>query len=180
MATVTLSILRICEASYTKNSLVDERLVTASELVRLESKLSKTHRSSLVRHSGTPPSPLEEGVTSPRSFPSRHSFRDQGRRAPTLPVSPLSSPAVAVDPAREGLLIDQSGAVERMAEAAMVTDGYRHPNSQAGMPALPPYTPGESSRFMDGHGGESNEMRLSEYVKGETRAQNMKDSGRGL
>jgi hypothetical protein len=177
MATVTLSILRICEAFYTKNSLVDERMVTASELVRLESKISRTHRSSLVRQSGTPSSPLEEGITSPRSFSSRHSFRDQGRR-PTLPVSPLSSPTITVDPAREGLLIDQNGA-DHIAEAAMIADGYRNPN-QAGMPALPPYTPGESSRFMAGHGGESNELRLSEYVKGETRAQNMKDSGSGL
>ncbi|KAI0129502.1 hypothetical protein BJ170DRAFT_681001 [Xylariales sp. AK1849] len=189
MATVTLSILRICEGLYTKNSVVDERLTTASELVRLESKLSKTHRPSLIRHSGSPTSPLQEGITSPRSprsFSSRHSFRDQApaqRRTNTLPVSPLqSSPTITIDPAREGLLIeqrnfsDQHGADE-VAEAAMVTDGYRGPTSQGRMPVLPPYTPGENSRFMAGHGNESNEMRLSEYVKGETRAQNMKDSG---
>src|ERR1700712_4957685 len=108
MGTVTLSILRICEAFYTKNSLVGEKLVTASELVRLESKCSKSHRSSIVRQSGTPSSPVEEGITSPRSFSSRHSFRAHGRR-PTLPVSPLSSPTITVDPAREGLLLDQNG-----------------------------------------------------------------------
>ncbi|KAK3945600.1 hypothetical protein QBC46DRAFT_94979 [Diplogelasinospora grovesii] len=61
---------------------------------------------------------------------------------------------------------------EQQAEAALVSDGIR-PSE----PMLPPYEPGSSS--MPGHGAnESNEMRLSEYVKGETRAQHMKDSGR--
>ncbi|KAI1387832.1 uncharacterized protein F4822DRAFT_293660 [Hypoxylon trugodes] len=66
------------------------------------------------------------------------------------------------------------------AEAAMITDGYRH-QPQPGMSSLPPYSPGQSrGQFMDGHGNESNEMRLSEYVKGETRAQNIKDTGFGI
>ncbi|KXX73365.1 COPII coat assembly protein sec16 [Madurella mycetomatis] len=60
---------------------------------------------------------------------------------------------------------------ERMVDAALVSDGMR-PEA----PLLPPYQPG--SARMAGHDGESNEMRLSEYVKGETRAQDMKDSGR--
>lgn len=88
------------------------------------------------------------------------------------------------DPAREGLLIQQhhtGDSIESAAEAAMITDGYRNPRHQSlahsSMPAPPPYVPGESSRFMTGHGDESNEMRLSDYVKGQTRAQNMKDSG---
>jgi hypothetical protein len=94
--------------------------------------------------------------------------------------------------------------VEMEADEAMITDGYRGSGSHAhhahsnttgssrlsdpdhhGSLAVPPpytpgaspYTPGESSRFMNGHSGESNDMRLSEYVKGQTRAQDTKDSG---
>lgn len=52
---------------------------------------------------------------------------------------------------------------------ALVSDGMRS------MPHLPPYTPGSSR--MSGHADEGNEIRLSEYVKGRTRAQDMKDSG---
>jgi hypothetical protein len=58
------------------------------------------------------------------------------------------------------------------ADAALVSDGMR-PSE----PMLPPYHPG--NRRMSGHGEEEdNEMRLSGYVKGQTRAQEMKDSGR--
>lgn len=53
--------------------------------------------------------------------------------------------------------------------AALVSDGMQ-PTS-----TLPPYTP--SSSRMRGHGDENNDTRLSEYVKGQTRAQDMKDSG---
>ncbi|KAL2021282.1 hypothetical protein VTK56DRAFT_7361 [Thermocarpiscus australiensis] len=60
---------------------------------------------------------------------------------------------------------------EEEADAALVSNGMRPEE-----PTLPPYQPGSSR--MAGHAGESNEMRLSEYVKGETRAQEMKDSGR--
>ncbi|KAI1800289.1 hypothetical protein F4811DRAFT_44147 [Daldinia bambusicola] len=64
-----------------------------------------------------------------------------------------------------------------LAAEAMVTDGYRY-RVQPGIPSLPAYSPSSSrGQFMDGHGDESNDMRLSDYVKGETRAQNMKDSG---
>jgi hypothetical protein len=108
-----------------------------------------------------------------------------------MPVSPLtiSTATTPIDPAREGLLIDQhdtGDSIESAAEAAMITDGYRSPAHQqhlqrAGahmsLTAPPPYVPGESSRFMTGHGDESNEMRLSDYVKGQTRAQNIKDAG---
>ncbi|KAM7197389.1 hypothetical protein V8F33_005610 [Rhypophila sp. PSN 637] len=56
------------------------------------------------------------------------------------------------------------------AEHALVSDGMR-PSE----PMLPPYEPGENR--MPGHGAEDNETRLSEYVKGQTRAQDMKDRG---
>jgi hypothetical protein len=60
---------------------------------------------------------------------------------------------------------------EQSADSALVSDGMR-PSE----PTLPPYHPG--NRRMSGHAGEDNEMRLSGYVKGQTRAQEMKDSGR--
>lgn len=78
----------------------------------------------------------------------------------------------------------------------MITDGYRGPMPEQQnhhhhqhsalahasiSSAPPPYVPGESSRFMTGHtADDDNEMRLSDYVKGQTRAQNMKDGGAGL
>lgn len=103
----------------------------------------------------------------------------------TFPVSPITPPARSpiappVDRNRpaEGVAAYQD-TMEHAAEAAMVTDGYRH-SSVSGFTSLPPYTPGPSRQFMDGHGNESNEMRLSEYVKGQTRAQTMKDAGGGF
>ncbi|PSR76833.1 hypothetical protein BD289DRAFT_168201 [Coniella lustricola] len=63
---------------------------------------------------------------------------------------------------------------EMDANMAMVSDGSRYGGQT--LTQLPPYSPG-THRTMDGHGDESNELRLSEYVKGETRAQNMKDGG---
>ncbi|KAH6617875.1 hypothetical protein B0J18DRAFT_468216 [Chaetomium sp. MPI-SDFR-AT-0129] len=58
---------------------------------------------------------------------------------------------------------------DQSADAALVSDGM-----QPGDHTLPPYHPG--NRRMSGHGGD-NDTRLSGYVKGQTRAQNMKDSG---
>lgn len=194
MATVALGVLRIADVVFQKK--LDERLATASELVRLESKVSRT-RSSFIRQSSAPSSPRQEALTSPRSpraFSSRVSLRDaaaqgQQSRRTTMPVSPLTITPVStpIDPAREGLLIEQhhsgeESAAEAEAEAAMVSDGYRNHNhrtlAHTSMSAPPPYVPGESSRFMMGHTAEEdNEMRLSDYVKGQTRAQNMKDAG---
>ncbi|RYO90356.1 hypothetical protein DL766_001181 [Monosporascus sp. MC13-8B] len=88
-------------------------------------------------------------------------------------MSPVDQNRAAED------LIAYQDTIDPAAEA-MVTDGYRHPSQQR-FPSLPPYSPGPSqSRFMEGHGNEGNEMRLSEYVKGQTRAQNMKDAEGGL
>ncbi len=61
---------------------------------------------------------------------------------------------------------------EQTADSALVSDGMR-PSE----PMLPPYEPGRGPT-MAGHAGEDNDMRLSEYVKGGTRAQDIKDSGR--
>lgn len=60
---------------------------------------------------------------------------------------------------------------EQTAESALVSDGMRPE------PMLPPYEPPRGQHML-GHGEESNDMRLSEYVKGGTRAQDMKDEGR--
>lgn len=63
---------------------------------------------------------------------------------------------------------------EEAAAAALITDGSRA-DPDAARSGLPPrYTPG-TLYPMSGHADETNEMRLSDYVKGETRAQNMKD-----
>jgi len=86
----------------------------------------------------------------------RHPSRDQG---PHHHLSPFP---------RMPMLSEEA----QTADAALVSDGMR-PSE----PMLPPYHPG--NRRMSGHGGEDdNEMRLSGYVKGQTRAQDMKDSGR--
>lgn len=206
MITVTLSILRICEGLYTRNEVVDERLATATGLYRFKSNRSnKVRGMSTPSQSRSPTSPLHESVTTSPTFSSagpsfpgleRRQTLQQMAPQPQQPqqhsmptMMPTATTTVAVDPAREGLLMDddQSEDHDAEAEAAMVTDGYRpqgaHPYSnpqvQRGMamPALPPYTPGEASRFMAGHGDESNEMRLSDYVKGQTRAQREKDHG---
>ncbi|KAI0888140.1 uncharacterized protein GGS22DRAFT_185519 [Annulohypoxylon maeteangense] len=123
-------------------------------------------------------------------------FREQAQSQP-LPVSPVSattSPICQVSPisptthlrrsfmtTTPGMLDTSMGGlmIDHSAEA-MVTDGYRS-RLQPGMQPQPRYSPGQSrGQFMDGHGDESNEMRLSEYVKGESRAQHMKDSGMGM
>ncbi|KAI8958124.1 hypothetical protein F5Y11DRAFT_53656 [Daldinia sp. FL1419] len=128
-----------------------------------------------------------------------HTFRERRRTHP-LPVSPVSiasriSQVSPISPVahQQGVFHMASQDVpdtstgsstmsypSDLAAEAMVTDGYRD-RTQPDMPALPAYYPSHSrGQFMDGHGDESNEMRLSEYVKGETRAQNMKDSGLGM
>ncbi|KAI6371095.1 hypothetical protein MCOR25_004029 [Pyricularia grisea] len=68
---------------------------------------------------------------------------------------------------------------DEAAAAALITDGSSGgrvdlESGYGSSSGLPPYTPGRLNP-MNGHGNENNEMRLSGYVKGETRAQNMKD-----
>ncbi|KAI2772741.1 hypothetical protein F4815DRAFT_416140 [Daldinia loculata] len=123
-------------------------------------------------------------------------FNEQRRTLP-LPVSPVSvasrisqvspiSPVIrqhgifhmaSQDVPDTSMGSSMMGHSSDLAAEAMVTDGYRY-RVQPEIPSLPAYSPSQSrGQFMDGHGDESNEIRLSEYVKGETRAQNMKDSG---
>ncbi|KAI0376480.1 hypothetical protein F5Y04DRAFT_266359 [Hypomontagnella monticulosa] len=153
----------------------------------------------LTPRSRTNPSIQTQGFGSSEDVRRQRAFRQQAQSQP-LPVSPVSAASpvsqvspvspiarqhgsfvspVVLDTSMEGLMINHSPEPDPAAEAA-ITDGYRH-HLHPGMSSLPPYTPGQSrGQFMDGHGDESNEMRLSEYVKGETRAQNMKDSGMGM
>ncbi|KAI1086712.1 hypothetical protein F5B19DRAFT_120096 [Rostrohypoxylon terebratum] len=148
----------------------------------------------------TPPSransPLQTLVSRPSDDIRRgQTFREQAQSQP-LPVSPVSattSPISQVSPISPtthhrrsfltantpGMLDTSMGGlmIDHSAEAT-ITDGYRSRNYLNTMESPPRYMPGQSrGQFMDGHGDESNEMRLSDYVKGETRAQHMKDSG---
>lgn len=95
------------------------------------------------------------------------------------PISPLSpGPAATTLPVEAGFILSST---EMHANLAMITDGSRYSPQQvdgSGQNSqLPPYSPPGNHRRMNGHGDESNDIRLSEYVKGATRAQDMKDEG---
>ncbi|ROW03217.1 hypothetical protein VSDG_01214 [Cytospora chrysosperma] len=134
------------------------------------------------------------------------SYQSHPRRPPHFavsPVSPLSSvsPVSPLSPTEEAsaatttTLPVEAGFIlsstEMHANLAMITDGSRYSpqqinnnnnnnnnnsNNNNGHNQLPPYSPGNHRR-MNGHADESNDIRLSEYVKGATRAQDMKDGG---
>jgi hypothetical protein len=124
------------------------------------------------------------------------SYQSHPRRPPHFPVSPVSplssvspvsplsptdvSAATTTLPVEAGFILSST---EMHANLAMITDGSRYSpqqinnnNNNNSQNQLPPYSPGNHRR-MNGHGDESNEIRLSEYVKGATRAQEMKDGG---
>jgi hypothetical protein len=118
------------------------------------------------------------------SSSSSSSYRARGQQQSTEPVSPLSpdspvaSSTVAPLPHDRGFILS---ATDVSANLAMVADGSRgytpHQHQHQAAVELPPYSPGNNMRGgMHGHGGESNDIRLSEYVKGATAAQDMKDS----
>ena len=104
-----------------------------------------------------------------------------------IPASPLSPTASTTLPLEAGFILSST---EIHANLAMITDGSRYGGPQQVVDGgacgggggggqhnqLPPYSPGNHGR-MSGHGDESNDIRLSEYVKGATRAQDMKDEG---
>lgn len=153
---------------------------------------SNTHHSPVSRtiHHTTPSSssrPARPGLRyadpmpGPSSSSASSSYR--ARQQPAEPVSPLSpdSPisSTAPLPHDRGFILS---ATDVSANLAMVADGSRYtPQHQHQQHTdhnqLPPYSPGNNMRAtMRGHGGESNDIRLSEYVKGATAAQDMKDS----
>ncbi|KAJ4393484.1 hypothetical protein N0V93_002696 [Gnomoniopsis smithogilvyi] len=103
----------------------------------------------------------------PESSAHRHTY---------ISVSPR--PAVATSSASVGQSsLMASDMTDFQANLAMVSDGSRYSGgNQVDSSQLPPYSPG-NLRTMSGHRNENNDIRLSEYVKGETRAQDMKDGG---
>lgn len=123
------------------------------------------------------------------SSSSSSSYRGRGQQqqphhnepvSPLSPDSPVPSSSIAPLPHDRGFILS---ATDVSANLAMVADGSRgytpgqsHAHQAAGAVELPPYSPGNNMRAMHGHGGESNDIRLSEYVKGATAAQDMKDS----
>lgn len=139
-----------------------------------------------------------DSIPGPSSSSNSSSYRGRGQQQhqhPNEPVSPLSpdSPipsgsSIAPLPHDRGFILSPT---DVSANLAMVADGSRgytpgggsHQHQPGGVAVgvaveLPPYSPGNNMRatMMHGHGGESNDIRLSEYVKGATAAQDMKDS----
>ncbi|AEO59013.1 hypothetical protein MYCTH_2134741 [Thermothelomyces thermophilus ATCC 42464] len=241
MFTITATMLHVLQSEYTKNTKVGELLESLERADGVRLKLVDSSSPPEESHClDPPPPPPSEGIIT-RTTSLRSNFTTSTTSAtpshtgasgvppiprrpigqpPALPRRPvpstsLFSPSRAANNPGAGLAPPPLGDDEN-AEAALVTDGMRHPpraqhhhqrslsrdpSSQPaafprmpmlseedqsadaalvsdGMrpsdPALPPYQPG--NRRMSGHSGD-NEMRLSGYVKGQTRAQNMKDSG---
>lgn len=219
LVSIILSICRICDTYYTRNSEIQHLLDEREELLKLELKMqeqefqsqnttpSPTLDNARPNNSNMPmPSPQamheEEAATDPLAVgyvdnqhsrtiagPSSGNFcvpsssRFEGASLAAIPEASYQSfrepegsastdPTASLPPESAFLL----SSTEMHANLAMVTDGSRYTPGQAvDHSQLPPYSPG-NQRTMAGHGHESNDIRLSEYVKGETRAQDMKDS----
>lgn len=217
MISIVLSVLRICELNYTRNSEIQHLLDEREEILKLELKIQEQEHQS---HNSSPvpilahmrPNPLaslpddnhdEEAAISsptagyandplPRSIagPSSTSMavpsssRLAGAGLAAIPESssyhsthPSASSSSSIPtssiPIESAFLLSST---EMHANLAMITDGSRYSPGQAvDHNQLPPYSPG-NQRTMAGHGLEDNDIRLSEYVKGETRAQDMKDT----
>lgn len=200
-----LSLLRICDLNYTRNSEIQHLLDEREEILKLELKMQEQELQSQPR-SPSPVSPLS--VMDPIANTDDEAFNLSSMTRPAAPRSvsaitvglsmdpPTSSSdrfmAGGLAPILEGASSSAAvptssmlaqpetaeGLTEMHANMAMIADGSRY---TPGGPLvenhqLPPYSPG-NQRTMSGHGDESNEIRLSEYVKGETRAQDMKDGG---
>ncbi|KAI1631445.1 hypothetical protein F4809DRAFT_166226 [Biscogniauxia mediterranea] len=205
IATITLGALRVAERHYTGGGSTDSRIKEEEEeryqLDYMQSEFHRQGSTTSPRNMGVPTQGVIAPVSSRNSPAARsqdtissisnyQSLDAQQRQtshpvSPVSPVSPLTpmnrtfnaSPTPEPPSPMGGLMITH--ATDEAAEAT-ITDGYRH-QMQSGMHSLPPYSPGPSrGLFMMGHGDESNDMRLSDYVKGETRAQNMKDGGAGM
>lgn len=200
-----MSVCRICDLNYTRNSEVQFLLNEREETLKLELKLQEQElrsqpcspaAASAPTFAPSRPDDLEEELAATYSSMSRPETIASSSRSPlsslprftnmnliSIPESSTHAHAytrVLSTPASvpiSGASFDLN-ATDVQANMAMVSDGSRYSsgvqpdnNSQ-----LPPYSPG-NMRTMTGHGNETNNIRLSEYVKGETRAQDMKDSG---
>ncbi|KAI0019155.1 hypothetical protein F4780DRAFT_459958 [Xylariomycetidae sp. FL0641] len=195
MITVTLGALRIFERYYTKNSNVDDLLRTAGDVLELDNIRSKQNRpgrpadtedqehDAVSRGIMTPASidiaaTSSQAAVSPISTHHEPSNEHQTSSLPTVsPITPMTPNTPVGGPFTSNDMIENT---DDTAAEATIADGYQHHRHNSPV-SLPPYTPGPSqSQYMVGHGNESNEMRLSDYVKGQTRAQTMKDSGEGM
>lgn len=120
--------------------------------------------------------PTMASLSSSSTMPS--SSRNAGINFVAIPESSAHRHAYASMSAPTGnasLHLDSS---EVHANMAMISDGSRYNggNHRVDSSQLPPYSPG-NQQTMNGHGSENNDTRLSEYVKGGTKAQDIKDSG---
>lgn len=180
MLTIAVSVLRLCEGKIYSQSEVNQMMESQERMIELEQKINDS-RSNLSPVNASPvmDSRFSQGVLPPRAsipagpppppIPERPEYSESG---PSRRISFASSSPTAVNPASPVLSF---ASLEHHANMAMVTDGSRY-NNHIGI-QLPPYSPGNMAP-MNGHGGENNDIRLSDYVKGETRAQDMKDAGR--
>lgn len=213
-----MSICRICETYYTRNSEIQHLLEEREELLKLELKVQEQEHHSPntsptpTLNSASPNTPVpsphaihnEAAATDPLAIGFAHEQHSRTMAGPSsgnfampsssrfvganLAVIPEASsyqspgsPGASSSIAPMGSLPPESAfllsSTEMHANLAMITDGARYtPGQVVDHSQLPPYSPG-MQRTMAGHGDESNDIRLSEYVKGETRAQDMKDSG---
>lgn len=194
-----LSLLRICDLNYTRNSEIQHLLDEREDILKLELKLQEQElqgqpspapisqpafagpnidrdEEEAILSSMTRPAAMPTTSCPNASMPSSSRFMVGAAGLPSIPEASSSS-APANVPASS--IPDPSmSSTELHANLAMIADGSRYTPTQThgDHNQLPPYSPG-NRRTMDGHGDESNEIRLSDYVKGETRAQDMKDGG---
>lgn len=192
---IILSIFRICELNYTRNSEVQYLLEEREELLKLELKVQEQDARPQPRAAAAPnstsapghdeeaamrsamPRPTMPSSSSSATIPS--SSRMLGVNLAAIPESSAhrhayASASTSIDD-DASLNLDAS---EIHANMAMISDGSRYNGGHRidSSQQLPPYSPG-NQRTMNGHGSENNDTRLSEYVKGGTRAQDIKDSG---
>lgn len=197
-----LSLLRICDLNYTRNSEIQHLLDEREDILKLELKLQEQELQGQPHSPAPVPQPAlaspgiidrdeEEAILSsmtrpaamqamPSSSSSLSRFMVGATDLASIPEASSASSAPANVSSASAIPDPSSSmsATEMHANLAMIADGSRYTPAQThgDHNQLPPYSPG-NRRTMDGHGDESNEIRLSDYVKGETRAQDMKDGG---
>lgn len=194
---------RICALNYTRNNKVQCLLDEREQLLRLELKeyeqehrprsrsptANPTHPAAAETHHNVEAAAVYTSMARPimPSSLSSSSMPSSSRRiGVSLAAVPESSShhraypsASTLDPRptptdNESSNLDLS---EIHANMAMISDGSRYNgHNRVDSNQLPPYSPG-NQRTMNGHGNENNNALLSDYVKGETRAQDMKDTG---
>ncbi|ROW03121.1 hypothetical protein VMCG_05688 [Cytospora schulzeri] len=189
--TIVLSVLRICNMSLYSKGEVEHLLEERENMIRLELKIQDQEspsQSPTIPRSRSRTGSIDRDVTTTSGTLLQQAHAGPARPDPGWLIIPVPSathvgiPSITTIPRIPGAGFILSS-TEMHANLAMITDGSRYsPGQQADHTSnnnnnqLPPYSPGNHRR-MNGHGDESNDIRLSEYVKGATRAQDMKDEG---